>query len=107
MCTITALAACFSLSGFYIDGSVIHRDEGRGELASIVTQQATKSHEKILFKPVTTYTIDREQKDVYSVAAIGYSLTTGKVTARLEASREFIDGVNSVSFGITWRPFAK
>jgi hypothetical protein len=107
MCGFETLIACFSLSGFYLDAELIHRDEGRGELLTIVTQKQSGKHEKILYAPITTYTIDRKAADYYSVAAIGYSVSMGKFTARIEGSREFTDGINAASIGVTWRPFAK
>jgi hypothetical protein len=58
-----------------------------------------------VFKTITTEEIDRAASNPYTVAAIGYSVTIGKFTARLEASREFTDNVNSASLGLTWRPF--
>jgi len=116
MCTITALAACFSLSGFYIDGSVIHRDEGRGELVQkierveSVTKIPANLYAPAMFVPsyknVTTYSIDRKESGPYAIGAIGYSINVGPVSVRIEASREFSDGVNAASLGVTWRPFA-
>jgi hypothetical protein len=116
MCGIEALLACFSLSGFYVDGALSAHDRGQGRA---VTQQVTteradcfKGSACMRYDYTTNATsIDRSPQNAYGRVAIGYDVTVRQFALRLEASHESSiatgrdRGVNAVTLGLTWRPF--
>jgi hypothetical protein len=108
-CSIHALLACFSWSGFYIDGGLQYQDidvpraemrttarEGRGAIETVTA----------------LYKWDDDQNP-YGRIALGYELNFPSITWRVEASHlSSIDtgtdrGVNAIGISARWYPFRR
>lgn len=115
MCGLETILACFSLSGFYVDASLEHLNKGYGELSDTVISQPTLTKVPPVFsggspiyvesvKLIHNYSVEYKPQTI-AVAAIGYSVTVSRVTARLSVARDVTSSRTIAEFGITWRPF--
>jgi hypothetical protein len=116
MCGLETLLACFSLSGFYVDGAISAHDRGE---ARVNVQTVLVERNVCLYKGfcvpanynTDVVTVDDSAQNLYGRVAIGYDVTVNQVTLRLEASHESSIatgrdwGVNAINLGLTWRPF--
>jgi hypothetical protein len=116
-CAIDTLLACFHLSGFFIDGGLIHSNAGE---ARIVERSITEHRIRRTFYgdiPVTnTYTelyMEDAPQNPYARIAIGYDVQwSAKWSARLDYSHESSiatgrdHGAERMTLAVTWRPFA-
>jgi len=118
-CTFAALLACFHLSGFYIDGAVIHSNSGEGRL---VERAASIQDDRFIFvnagQPVTFYytdhVLDSSTQNPYMRIALGYDVQwSEKWSTRFDYSHESSiatgsdHGVERFTLGVTWRPFGR
>jgi hypothetical protein len=107
-CSLLALVACFNLSGFYVGGGVSAYDEPLRSTEVMDRQFALNGTDLLL---QTSYNLDFG--NVYGHAAIGYEFGGRRLTFSLRASHDSSiesgddRGVNSISFGFKWRPFAR
>ena len=119
-CTFATLAACFHLSGFYIDGTLIHSSMGEGRVAesSYTEYEDRRSYNGKLMLPVpVTYTqryLDTSAQNPYVRVALGYDVQwSARWATRIDYSHESSiatgqdRGVERISLGLTWRPFAR
>ena len=98
-CTLAALVACFSWSGFYIDGGLSIRDV---KYAEVVIHSA--------------YDVDyvARSHNPFGRLAFGFDARLSPtLSAAIEVSHESSvrtgndRGVNSAMFSVRWRPFAR
>ena len=109
-CTLATLAACFSMSGFYIDGSVIHANYGEARGVFSGEAEWHKDHWITTLAP----SIDTSAQNPYMRIAVGYSVDwSARWQTRIDYSHESSiatgkdRGTEKFSLGVTWRPFAK
>lgn len=112
MCSLTALLACFSMSGFYVDASIIHSNKG----AAIVVYDEAAFDTVIKGMPITVIyplaRIEENPRNPYGRISVGYDLQLSKSLAmRLDYSHESSLATNAdrgeerITVGLTWRPF--
>lgn len=108
-CSIAVLIACFSWSGFYMDGAVVVADGGAISVdTSFFDFYDGKAHQ-------VQEVYGREQADnPYARAALGYEIEfSPRLRAAFEVShRSSIAtgrdrGINSASFSLRWYPFRR
>ncbi len=118
-CTFATFLACFHLSGFYIDGALIHSSAGedvtRYQETTVLAEHVNKYGDMQLvnihfMQPVVL----NESSNPYVRVALGYDVQwSPKWSTRLDYSHESSihtgqdHGENRFTLGVTWRPFAR
>lgn len=116
-CTFETLLACFQLSGFFVDASLIHANHGEGVLVSETHTEymPQKPGSKFpMWKDVTTYGVDYSARNPYARFELGYDVQwNAKWSTRMSFSHESSiatsddRGAERFELGVTWRPFAR
>jgi hypothetical protein len=102
-CTLAALIACFSWSGFYVDTGLQWHDVG--PYSTIYMDSPNLS------VPIEERDFANPPNNPYGTFGIGYDVTVGRFTWSLSAEHtSSLDtgedhGVNSIRLGVRWRPF--
>lgn len=110
VCSIHALIACFNWSGLYLDAGVEYYDQ---PLRSTLVRDQHHYHDgrNYGFGGYTEAVYNDGAN--YGYAAIGYEFGGERLSFNLRATHNSSfdtgrdRGVNSVSFGFRWRPFAR
>ena len=111
-CTFATLAACFHLSGFYVDTALIHSSIGESRIDNVSYGQIHWEHDE--WRVDTRPHIDNSAQNPYVRVALGYDVQWNpRWATRIDYSHESSiatgqdRGVERISLGLTWRPFAK
>lgn len=107
-CSIVALIACFSWSGFYVDGAAVVADGGIQRASDTYEFYGGKYH------LVGAGQFDETASNPYGRFALGYEIELSpQFRAALEISHQSsLDtskdrGVNSASLSVRWYPFRR
>ena len=112
-CTFKTLAACFSLSGIYVDASAVYDDNEIVRYYDAVQRVDMLSPLNGSSTPAIgiVYRLDQQQlnRDPYGQASLGYAIDfSASWSFHLSYARKFGDyEANRYSAGITWKPFAR
>jgi hypothetical protein len=110
-CTLAALIACFSWSGFYLDTGISYQDRGEtliSEYDFAVVDEAGGEIPELRYR-LTQYT-DRVHNPYVNVA-LGYEVNFRAVSIRLQGSHTSSvatgqdKGINAITLGARWYPF--
>jgi hypothetical protein len=99
-CTLAALVACFSWSGFYVDAGIQAQDHGETWIYATYDGDRLNSTKKVDW-----------QSNPYGRFGLGYEINFKSLTWRVEASHtssltENRDGgINTLSVSARWFPF--
>ena len=107
-CTLAALVACFSWSGFYVDGGLAWQDTGmpRTEYREVI-YQGDNGLNLTLYDDIVRY----EKQNPYAFGALGYQISFRNFAISLEASHRSSTasgrdkGINSIGLRARWFPF--
>jgi hypothetical protein len=113
-CTLATLAACFSLSGIYVDSGVAYQDAGQyRERWEVITYDFPGG----IKGTSGMWVPDNEPQNMYGRLALGFQaelqLSRSKVVLSLEANHISSmatgrdRGVNGITFGARYFPFAR
>jgi hypothetical protein len=112
-CTLAALLACFSWSGLYIDGGLQYHDSGVERSETITRPLSIHVPYVDLETEQVSYRQWNDRRNPYGALAVGYEIEFRSVSMRLEFSHASSlatgddRGLNSASFMLRWRPFAR
>jgi hypothetical protein len=121
-CTLATLAACFSVSGVYVDTGLDYQDAGewRWKPKTETIQVQTKSEGgEVYYHPLqyTATVVDSKAQNPYARIGLGYQMDLqmgqSKIMLTLLAYHQSSvatgndRGVNGISFGARYFPFAR
>jgi hypothetical protein len=122
MCTLATLAACFSLSGVYVDTGLDYQDAGEWRWThktETVQVQSKSEGGEVQYHPLQyrATVVDSRAQNPYARIGLGYQMDLdfgqSKVRLMLEAYHQSSiatgqdRGVNGISFGARYFPFSR
>jgi len=116
-CSLAAFAACFTMSGFYVDGGVAIQDRGLDTLTTTTyhIEQEPCRPNRFCNSPipdVVSQEITRDKRNPYGLLSLGYEVDfSPRWSARIEAAHMSSlatgrdRGVESIALHVRWHPF--
>ena len=113
-CALTTFAACFKLSGIFIDTGVAAQDNGVEHFEHIRSEQLVRTPEGAMLESSASdvRTFSHQAQNMYGYLAVGYELEMSSSLSfvlRLQHDSSIATGrdrgVNSIRFGLRWRPW--
>jgi hypothetical protein len=112
-CTLAALVACFSWSGFYVDTGIAYADAGERVYVRYVADVLDKESGELIIGAREQQKYDLSPRNPFGRFSLGYEINVSRFRVSLEGSHiSSLDtgkdrGVNYINLNVRWFPFKR